>query len=110
MNLRVSEEAGAMARDAAALLPPKTAHRGNLWLLEEPLTALFCSQRCPGDLIIQTTTLPGACGKPGSQLSAVSRRLWSGSACACCYGESSLWSSAPPAVSATYASQGLSIL
>ena len=37
-----------------ALLPPETAHRGNLRLLDEPLTALFCSNRCPGDLILKT--------------------------------------------------------
>ena len=29
-------------------LPPHTA------LLDEPLTALFCSNRCPGDLILKT--------------------------------------------------------
>ena len=40
-----------------ASLPPITAHRGNLRLLEEPLTALFCSQRCPGDLILKTYDL-----------------------------------------------------
>ena len=38
----------------AASLPPETAHRGNLRLLDEPLTALFCSRRCPGDLILKT--------------------------------------------------------
>ena len=37
-----------------ALLPPKVAHRGNLRLLDEPLTALFCSNCCPGDLILKT--------------------------------------------------------
>ena len=31
-----------------------TTSRGNLGLLEEPLTALFCSARCPGDLILKT--------------------------------------------------------
>ncbi len=35
-------------------LPPEMAHRGNLRLLDEPLTALFCSNRCPGDLILKT--------------------------------------------------------
>ena len=30
------------------------AHQGNFGLLKEPLTALFCSQRCPGDLILKT--------------------------------------------------------
>ncbi len=44
----------------APLLPPETAHRGNLSLLEEPLTALFCSNRCPGDLILKTYDLARA--------------------------------------------------
>ncbi|MCY4527490.1 MAG: DNA-processing protein DprA [Chloroflexi bacterium] len=39
---------------AKVSLPPETAHRGNLSLLDEPLTALFCSNRCPGDLILKT--------------------------------------------------------
>ena len=33
---------------------PQIKSKGNLDLLEEPLTALFCSQRCPGDLILKT--------------------------------------------------------
>lgn len=41
-------------------LPPDTAHIGNLRLLEEPLTALFCSNRCPGDLILKTYDLARA--------------------------------------------------
>ncbi|MCY4528356.1 MAG: DNA-processing protein DprA [Chloroflexi bacterium] len=39
---------------ATASLPPETAHRGNLSLLDERLTALFCSNRCPGDIILKT--------------------------------------------------------
>ena len=39
---------------AAVALPPETAHLGNLRLLDKPLTALFCSNRCPGDLILKT--------------------------------------------------------
>ena len=39
---------------ATVALPPETAHLGNLRLLDEPLTALFCSNRCPGDLILKT--------------------------------------------------------
>ena len=39
---------------AAVALPPETAHLGNLSLLDEVLTALFCSNRCPGDLILKT--------------------------------------------------------
>lgn len=50
----------AMNGRAAAALPSETAHRGNLRLLEEPLTALFCSQRCPGDLILRTYDLARA--------------------------------------------------
>ena len=38
----------------AVALPPETAHLGKLRLLDEPLTALFCSNRCPGDLILKT--------------------------------------------------------
>ena len=33
---------------------PEMAHRGNLGLLEEPPTALFCANRCPGNLDIKT--------------------------------------------------------
>ena len=36
---------------------PKFKTRGNLHLLEEPLTAFFCSARCPGDLILKTYDL-----------------------------------------------------
>ena len=45
---------------AAASLPPETAHLGSLRLLEEPLTALFCSNRCPGELILKTYDLARA--------------------------------------------------
>ena len=45
---------------AAVSLAPGTAHRGNLSLLDEPLTALFCSNRCPGDLILKTYDLARA--------------------------------------------------
>ena len=37
-----------------ALLSPETAHLGNLRLIEDRLTAFFCSSRCPGDLILKT--------------------------------------------------------
>ncbi len=50
---------------ATVSLPPETAHRGNLRLLEERLTAFFCSGRCPGELILRNTTSPGPCGTPG---------------------------------------------
>ena len=35
----------------------KFKSKGNLRLLDEPLTALFCSNRCPGDLILKTYDL-----------------------------------------------------
>ena len=34
--------------------------KGNVRLLEVSLTALFCSQRCPGDLILKTYDLARA--------------------------------------------------
>ena len=34
--------------------PSEMTHYGNLLLLKERLTALFCSNRCPGDLILKT--------------------------------------------------------
>ena len=39
---------------------PKVKSKGNLSLLDEPLTALFCSNRCPGDLILKTYDLARA--------------------------------------------------
>ena len=44
----------------AKLLPPDAAHLGNLRLIAETLTALFCSNRCPGDLILKTYDLARA--------------------------------------------------
>ncbi len=44
----------------APSLPPGVVHRGNLRLLHEPLTALFCSNQCPGDLILKTYDLTKA--------------------------------------------------
>ena len=41
-------------------LLPKIKSMGNLSLLDEPLTALFCSNRCPGDLILKTYDLARA--------------------------------------------------
>ena len=41
-------------------LLPKVESKGNLRLLDEPLTALFCSNRCPGDLILKTYDLARA--------------------------------------------------
>lgn len=42
-----------MNGQAAALSTPNIAHIGNKGLLQESLTALFCSQRCPGDVILK---------------------------------------------------------
>ena len=36
---------------------PEYKSKGNLRLLEEPLTAIFCSAQCPGDLILKTYDL-----------------------------------------------------
>ena len=60
--LSLTHETGAVdaSRQSAALLAPEMAHRGPLRLLEEPLTALFCSNRCPGDLILKTYDLAKA--------------------------------------------------
>ena len=41
-------------------VPAQIRSRGNVRLLEEPLTALFCSQRCTGDLILETYDLAWA--------------------------------------------------
>ena len=41
-------------------LLPKFKSKGNLSLLDEPLRALFCSNRCPGDLILKTYDLARA--------------------------------------------------
>ncbi len=41
-------------------LLPKFKSKGNVSLLDEPLTALFCSNRCPGDLILKTYDLARA--------------------------------------------------
>ena len=41
-------------------LLPKVKSTGNLNLLDEPLTALLCSNRCPGDLILKTYDLARA--------------------------------------------------
>ena len=39
---------------------PEFKSRGNLHLLEEPLTAFFCSARCPGDIILKIYDLARA--------------------------------------------------
>ena len=41
-------------------LLPEVKSKGNLGLLGMPLTALFCSNRCPGDLILKTYDLARA--------------------------------------------------
>ena len=44
----------------AAALPSGVFCHGNPELLREPLTALFCSNRCPGNLILKTYDLARA--------------------------------------------------
>ena len=39
---------------------PNAKSKGNLSVLDESLTALFCSNRCPGDLILKTYDLARA--------------------------------------------------
>ena len=46
-------------------LLPEVKSKGNLSLLDEPLTALFCSNRCPGDLILKTFDLARAMREAG---------------------------------------------
>ena len=54
-----------MNGQSVAPLPTETAHRGNLSLLDEQLTALFCSNRCPGDFILKTYDLARAMREAG---------------------------------------------
>lgn len=49
-----------MNGQAAALSTPNIAHVGNQALLDADLTALFCSQRCPGDVILKLYDLARA--------------------------------------------------
>ncbi len=60
----------------------EVAHVGNPRLLHEPLTALFCSQCCPGDLILKSYDLARAMRDAGTPPAAGFRRRWSRSACA----------------------------
>ncbi len=46
-------------------LLPQAKSKGNLSLLDEPLTALFCSNRCPGDIILKTYDLARAMRNAG---------------------------------------------
>ena len=46
-------------------LPPMP-HVGDLGLLDQPLTALFCSQRCPGNIILKTYDLAKALRDAGA--------------------------------------------
>ena len=46
-------------------LLPEVNSKGNLSLLDESLTALFCSSRCPGDLILKTYDLARAMREAG---------------------------------------------
>ena len=44
----------------ASSLPPEVTWRGNPEMLREPLTAVFCSNRCPRNLILKTYDLARA--------------------------------------------------
>ena len=44
---------------------PEFKSKGNLQLLEEPLTALFCSNRCPGNIILKIYDLARAMRNAG---------------------------------------------
>ena len=46
-------------------LLPQMKSKGNLNLLKESLTALFCSQRCPGDIVLKTYDLARAMREAG---------------------------------------------
>ncbi len=46
-------------------LLPSLESKGNFSLLKEPLTAFFCSNRCPGDLILKTYDLARAMREVG---------------------------------------------
>ena len=46
-------------------LLPEVKSKGNVSLLDEPLTAMFCSNRCPGDLILKTYDLSRAMREAG---------------------------------------------
>ena len=54
----------ASARSTSSLLS-EGAHRGNWRLLDGPLMALFCSNRCPGDLVLKTYDLARAMRNAG---------------------------------------------
>lgn len=43
----------ALGREGSGTLPTPLCGLGNLALLRQPLTALLCSVRCPGSLILQ---------------------------------------------------------
>ncbi len=47
-------------------LPPGTTLLGNAAILNQPLLALFCSVKCPGDLILQTYDLARALRDAGT--------------------------------------------
>ena len=55
--MKVEEDGRGIATPAP---PPQSAHLGSLRLLDLPLTAMFCSNRCPGDLILKTYDLARA--------------------------------------------------
>ena len=71
--------------------------RGNARLLEEWLTAIFCSLRRPRDLILKTYDLARIMRDAGGGTLSLEafRHRWRMSAFACCRAEGSQWWSAP---------------
>lgn len=53
-TLRLAVE---LAKQSGMQHVTKFKSKGNLQLLEKPLTAFFCSTRCPGDLVLKTYDL-----------------------------------------------------
>ena len=61
------------------------ATRGNTNLLaQHKFTALYCSVRCPGDLILKTYDLTRSLRQAGTPVAADSTLRWRKSAYGCC--------------------------
>lgn len=63
VGFAVKQEIGDSRRDVVQSeieVPTATAYLGNPDLVGEPLIALFCSNRCPGDIILKTYDLARA--------------------------------------------------
>src|SRR5260370_36028314 len=78
---------------------PVLAAVGNFDLVHSRLLALFCSIRCPGDVIVQTYDLVRALRDAGMPVIAASIRRWRRSAWRYCSAEGSRSSCARPVAS-----------